>query len=169
MKSTYTRVTASLLNGKTTHNIASLSMSSDGSLSDECKAKLQKFWDYKHYLVINEYSMIAMTFLVMLSCNISISKEGSSSEKPGYSFGGISIILCGSLHQIPPVAKASQDLLYQPINIAKDSIECQIRRAIFEEFTTVVILKEQIRVTLPPPTCHLDPNHHIAPTTALAK
>ena len=76
MKSTYTRVTASLLNGKTTHNIASLSMSSDGSLSNECKAKLQKFWDYKHYLVINEYSMIAMTFLVMLSCNISISKEG---------------------------------------------------------------------------------------------
>ena len=113
--------------------------------------------------------MIAKTFLVMLSWNISISKEGSSSKKPGYSFGGISIILCGNLHQIPPVAKASQDLLYQPISIAKDSIECQIRRAIFEEFSTVVILKEQIRVTLPPPTCHLDPNHHIAPTTALAK
>ena len=54
MKSTYTRVAASLLIGKTSHNIASLSMSSDGSLSDECKAKLQKFWDYKHYLVINE-------------------------------------------------------------------------------------------------------------------
>ena len=149
MKSAYTGVAASLIDGKTTHTIASLLMSSDGNLSDESKAKLQKLWDHKHYLVINEYSMIAKTFLATLSRNISIGKEGSSSENPGYSFGGISVILCGDLHQFPPVAKASQDSLYRPINLAKDGIECQIGRAIYEEFTTVVILKEQIRVTDP--------------------
>ena len=112
MKSTYTGVTASLIDGKTTHTIASLSMSSDGNLSNKSKAKLQKLWDHKQYLVINEYPMIVKTFLVTLSYNISIGKEGSSFENPGYSFGGISIILCGNLHQFPPIAKASQDSLY---------------------------------------------------------
>ena len=142
MKSTYTGVAASLIDGKTTRTIASLSMSSDKNLGDESKAMLQKLWDFKRHLIIDECSMIAKTFMAMLSHNISIGKEGSSSEKPGYSFGGISVILCGDLHQFPPVTKASQDLLYRPLNLAKDSIECQIGGAIYEEFTTVVILKD---------------------------
>ena len=149
VKSAYTSVAASLIDGKTTHTIASLSMSSDGNLSGESKAKLQKQWQSRCYLIIDEYSMIAKTFLATLSRNISVGKQGSSSEKPGYSFGGVNVILCGDLHQFPPVAKESQDCLYRPTNLAHDSMECQIGRAIYEEFQTVVILKEQMRVTDP--------------------
>lgn len=149
VKSAYTGVAASLIDGKTTHTIASLSMSSDGNLSDESKAKLQKNWYSRCYLIIDEYSMIAKTFLATLSRNISIGKQGSPSEKPGYSFGGVNVILCSDLHQFPPVATEYQNSLYRPTNLARDSIECQIGRAIYEEFQTVVILKEQMRVTDP--------------------
>ena len=112
VKSAYTGVTASLIDGKTTHTIASLSMSSDGNLSDESKAKLQKNWYSRCYLIIDEYSMIAKTFLTTLSRNISIGKQGSPSEKPSYSFGGVNVILCGDLHQFPPVATEYQNSLY---------------------------------------------------------
>lgn len=149
VKSAYTGVVASLIDGKTTHTIASLSMSSDSNLSDESKAKLQKNWYSRCYLIIDEYSMIAKTFLATLSHNISIGKQGSPSEKPSYSFGGVNVILCGDLHQFPPVAAEYQNSLYQPTNLAHESIECQIGHAIYEEFQTVVILKEQMRVTDP--------------------
>ena len=147
VKLAYTGVAVSLIDGKTTHTIASLSMSSDGNLSDESKAKLQKHWYSRRYLIIDEYSMIAKTFLTTLSHNISIGKQGSPSEKPGYSFGGVNVILCSDLHQFPPVATESQNSLYQPTNLARDSIECQIGCTIYEEFQTVVILKEQMQVT----------------------
>jgi hypothetical protein len=149
VKSAYTGVAASLIDGKTTHTLASLSMTSDGNLSDESKAKLQKQWQSRRYLIIDEYSMLAKSFLATLSRNISIGKQGSSSEKPGLSFGGVNVILCGDLHQFPPVAKSSAESLYRPTNLASDSTECQIGRAIYEEFKTVVILKEQMRVTDP--------------------
>ena len=144
VKSAYTGVAASLIDGKTTHTIASLSMSSDSNLSDESKAKLQKNWYSRCYLIIDKYLMITKTFLATLSRNISIGKQGSPSEKPGYSFGGVNVILCGDLHQFPPVATEYQNSLYQPTNLARDSIECQISHAIYEEFQTVVILKEQM-------------------------
>jgi len=65
------------------------------------------------------------------------------------SFGGINIILCGDFHQFPPVATSPTEALYFPINPAKDSAESQLGRAIYLEFTTVVILKEQMHVTDP--------------------
>lgn len=79
VKSAYTGVAASLIDGKTTHTIAFLSMSSDGNLNDESKANLQKQWQPWRYLIIDEYSMIAKTFLATLSRNISVGKQGSSS------------------------------------------------------------------------------------------
>ena len=57
-------------------------------------------------------------------------------------------MLCGDLHQFPPVAQSRVTSLYQPVDMAHDSIECQIGHRIYEEFTTVVILKQQMRVTL---------------------
>ena len=149
VKSAYTGIAASLIDRKTTHTITSLSMSSDGNLSEESKAKLQKQWELRRYLIIDEYSMITKTFLATLSHNISISKQGSPSEKPSYSFGGINVILCGDLHQFPLVAKESQDCLYQPTNLVHNSMECQISHASYEEFQTVVILKEQMQVMDP--------------------
>ena len=51
-------------------------------------------------------------------------------------------------HQFPPVACGKREVLYYPID-TKDTVDLQIGRRIYEEFTTVVILKEQMRVTDP--------------------
>jgi hypothetical protein len=110
---------------------------------------MQKFWHLRHYLIIDEFSMITKTFPAILSKNIGIGKEGAELERPGHSFSGIDVILCGDLHQFPPVAQSCAESLYRPVDIAHDSIECQIGCRIYEEFTTVVILKEQMRITDP--------------------
>ena len=148
MKAAYTGVAASLVNGKTTHVIASLSLNSKGSVTDASKKKLQDFWRNIRYLIIDEYSMLSKTFLATLSRNIAIGMEGSLGFQPGHSFGGLNVILCGDLHQFPPVACGKREALYHPIS-TKDSLDAQLGRRIYEEFTTVVILKEQVRVTDP--------------------
>lgn len=149
VKSAYTGVAAALIGGKTLHTLASLSLRSRGKLSNEARTKLQQFWKDKKYLIIDEYSMISKSFLAKLSHNIGIGKQGSNSDGDGLSFGGISVILCGDLHQFPPVAKGPREYLYRPNDLGRDPIECQIGRKIYEEFTMVVVLKEQRRVTDP--------------------
>jgi hypothetical protein len=144
---TETGIAASLIDGKTTHVIGSVSMRKDGSMTDESKAKLQAFWKTKQYLVIDEYSMISKTFLAQLSRNIDIGKQGSDTYRGGYSFGGVNVILCGDLHQFPPVAVAARESLFKPRNVIDDSEPCLLGRVIYEEFSTVVILKQQMRVT----------------------
>jgi hypothetical protein len=126
VKSAYTGVAASLINGKTTHTIASLPIKTDSRISADSKAKLQKFWKDKRYLIINEFSMISKSFLALLSKNISIGKQDSDTERPGYSFGGINVILCGDLHQFPPVAQNHRQYLYRPIDTNGDSVECKL-------------------------------------------
>ena len=137
VKSAYTGVAASLIGGKTTHMLASLSTRSKGKLSEGTRAKLQHFWKDKKYLIIDEYSMILKSFLARLSRNIVIGKQGSSSSD-GISFGGISVILCGDLHQFPPVAKGPRDYLYTPTDMSKDPLDSQIGQSIYEEFTTLL-------------------------------
>ena len=63
--------------------------------------------------------MISKSFLTKLSRNIRIGKTKGSVENPesnhannSLGFGGINVILCGDLHQFPPVAGAKQDPLY---------------------------------------------------------
>ena len=87
--------------------------------------------------------MLATTFFAKLSRNISIGKEVGGSDQSGDSFSGINVILCGDLHQFPPIAKAPSEALYYPINFATNSIDAQVGCMIYEEFNTVVILWEQ--------------------------
>ena len=147
VKAAYTGVAASLIEGKTTHVIGGLSLNSKGAVTDAAKRKLQDFWRNARYLIIDEYSMLSKSFLGVLARNISIGMEGSAAAKEGHSFGGLNVILCGDLHQFPPVACARTEALYYPIDPAKDTVEMQIGRRIYEEFSTVVILKEQMRVS----------------------
>ena len=146
LKAAYTGVAASLIDGKTTHVIGFIS-TSGRPISDETKAKLQQFWKYFVYLVIDEISMISKTFLATLSCHIGIGKVGTGEAANSDSFGGINVIFCGNFHQFPPVACAASEALYQPQNMSADTVESQLGQAIYEEFTTVVILREQMRVT----------------------
>ena len=146
VKAAYTGVAASLVGGKTTHIIGSMSLRSKASVSDAAKKKLQEFWRNVCYLIIDEYSMLSKSFLAALSRNISIGMEGSQGFRQGMSFGGLNVILCGDLHQFPPVACRKRDPLYYPISV-DDPTDLQVGRKLYEEFSTVVILREQMRVT----------------------
>jgi len=131
------------------HVIGQLSLNANGTLSAQARARLKRFWRHRQYLIIDEYSMLSKTFLANLSNNISIGMQDSPHFKPDDPFGGLNVILCGDLHQFPPVANWATEALYHPVNGADDSTEAQIGRKIYESFTTVVILKEQMRVTDP--------------------
>ncbi|KAI0652107.1 hypothetical protein C8Q79DRAFT_875430, partial [Trametes meyenii] len=114
-------------------------------LTDESKAALQAFWRHRRYLILDEFSMLAKSFLALLARQIGIAMEGLGLDGT-YSFGGISVILCGDLHQFPPVARSPLEALFRPANLAADNEDRLLGRKIYEEFTTVVILKQQIQV-----------------------
>ncbi|KAG1836487.1 hypothetical protein F4604DRAFT_1519928, partial [Suillus subluteus] len=116
-------------------------------ISDEARAKLQWFWQYYSYLIVDKVSMIAKIFLANLSRNIGIAKMEPGKPPSSHSFRGINVIISGDFHQFPPVTTALTEALYYPISFTNNSTESQLGRTIFEEFTTVVILKEQVRVT----------------------
>jgi hypothetical protein len=147
MKTAYTGIAASIIDGKTTHAVANISVRRTRTMSDETRPKLQRFWRMCQYLVIDEFSMIRKSFLSLLSRNIGIGKENGSSPNSSASFGGLSVILCGDLHQFPPVETASYEALYRPTKSATEPEDVQMGRRIYQEFNTVVVLKEQRRVT----------------------
>jgi hypothetical protein len=107
LKSAYTGIACSVIDGKTTHVIGGISVKGD-QLSDEGKAKLQRFWRHYRYLILDEVSMLGKSFLARLSRNISIGKGGLSTQ----SFGGINVIICGDFHQFPPVAVRPSEALF---------------------------------------------------------
>ena len=149
LKMAYTGVAASLINGKTTHTIAMVAVGKNMTISDKLKAKLQQFWQHISYLIIDEMSMLAKRFLAILLCNISTAKMVEGQPSKNESFSGINVILCDNFHQFPPVATSPTEALYFPSNPHKDSAKSQLGRAIYEEFNTVIILKEQMCVTDP--------------------
>ncbi|TFK80876.1 hypothetical protein K466DRAFT_459022, partial [Polyporus arcularius HHB13444] len=114
-------------------------------ISDEARAMLQESWRPKRYLIIDEYSMLGKSFLATLLRNIAIGLEG----RDEYGLTGLNIILCGDLHQFPPVAVAPSEALYKPIDLERDTPDRMLGRKLYEEFSTVVILKEQMRITDP--------------------
>jgi hypothetical protein len=145
VKAAYTGVAASVIDGKTTHTIGQIGINRR-KISEEGKRKLQAFWRNKQYLIIDEISMISKRFLAQLSRNISIGLEGACCHIPGSSFGGLNVIVCGDFHQFPPVATSPSEALYYP-DKAEDNTDSHIGRAVYEEFDSVVILREQRRVT----------------------
>ncbi|KAI9566520.1 hypothetical protein HD554DRAFT_2040280 [Boletus coccyginus] len=115
-------------------------------MSAEIKAKLQVFWKLIKYLIINKISMISKEFLAKLSQNIAVGKMVPGEPSSPHSFGGVSVIMCGDFFQFPPVTCSETDALYfpaDPVHCKQDSI---IGHLAYEESTTVVILKEQMRV-----------------------
>ncbi len=150
VKAAYTGIAASLIDGKTTHVIGHVAVKKDGQLTDDAKRQLQAFWRGKRYLVLDEYSMLAKSFFAVLARHIGIGKEGDPIDGE-LSFGGISVILCGDLHQFPPVACSRAEPLFMRTDMERDLAHPDrvLGRKIYEEFTTVVILKEQMRVTDP--------------------
>ncbi|THG93633.1 hypothetical protein EW026_g7654 [Hermanssonia centrifuga] len=150
VKAAYTGVAASLIDGKTTHTIAAITVKEkDGkTMSDDAKGKLQGLWKHKLYLILDEYSMIGKTHLVRMERNISIGKQGGDGHRPDATWGGINVILCGDLHQFPPVAQGHKEFLFHPSSTGDEGdSDSHIGRRLYEEFNVVVILKQQMRVT----------------------
>jgi hypothetical protein len=156
VKAAYTGIAASLVKGKTTHFVGQISFNSAAIMSDETKAKLREIWRNASYMIIDEYSMLSKTFLAQLSQNIGIgvAQSGRTSDE---SFGGINVILCGDLHQFPPVALSIKEALFHPTD-PLDPVDSVLGSQIYREFSTVVILKEQHRTTDP---VWMDFLHHL--------
>jgi PIF1-like helicase len=148
VKAAYTGVAATLIGGKTTHSIAGISKRLTGNISQATKSKLQMFWKSKMYLIINKFSMLSKSFLATLFNNISTGKQGSDTFFDT-SFGGVNMLLCGNLHQFPPVAKNRQEFLFTLVNPAMDSTLCQSGHSVYKEFKIVIVLKEQKQVKDP--------------------
>ena len=147
VKAAYTGVAASGIGGKTCHVIANLSLRISQVTSKETITKLRRFWRGKRYLIIDEYSMIGKSFMARMSRNISMGMDENASPFRDHSFGGLNVILFGDLHQFPPVAVKRGEPLYKPIDSVQDTMDSQIGRRIYDEFTTVVVLQKQNRVT----------------------
>ena len=145
LKSAYTGIAALLVHGKSTHYIGQLSVGhSTDAISQETRQKLQRIWKDVGYLVIDEYSMLSKSFIACLSRAISLAATGNENR----SFGGISVILCSDLHQFPPVATSQSEALYYG-STTQHSTDSRLGRGIYEEFQTVVILRQQYRVIDP--------------------
>jgi len=86
--------------------------------------------------------MLSRTFFSKL-CHIISTAMESEEEKL---FGGLNVILGGDFHQFPPVVARQSAPLYWPVDSRHDSEDDILGRKIFEQFTTVVQLKEQIRI-----------------------
>jgi len=147
LKSAYTGIAASLINGKTTYVIGHISLNAAGKISNKAKAKLQQFWKHYTYLIIDEYSMIGKAFLALLSQSVDIGQGGTEINSHHHSFSRVNVVLCGDLHQFPPVATKPTEALYHPINPISNNTESLLGQKIYEEFTMVIILKQQMRVT----------------------
>ncbi|KAG9125042.1 hypothetical protein FRC07_009216 [Ceratobasidium sp. 392] len=96
--------------------------------------------------------MLSKDFLAQLSRHVSVARLGYSTDDADFAFGGVNVILCGDAHQIPPVAAAAGGALYHPrVKSKLHSVPAaaDIGRTVYESFQTVVILKQQVRVTDP--------------------
>ena len=148
-KTATTGVAATLIGGQTLHswagiprkNVASASwVSSSGR---EVKARRVRNITGRQYLIIDEYSMLTKGVTTSLSdvlYDLFKCDEGDGSISP---FGGMHIIMSGDFHQFPPVPNPHA-ALYETED---SSVRGKLGRHLYEQFTTVVELREQIRVT----------------------
>ena len=145
VKMAYTGIAASHIQGLTCHAAAMISRE-DKTLSNKTKARLQEFWRHVLYKIIDEFSMLGKTFFAKLSRSITIGKAATSNDSANCSFGDTSMIITGDEHQFPPVACGLNEALHFPSRLSGDPLFSQIGRSLYEEFTMVVTLKQQVRV-----------------------
>ena len=145
VKGAYTGIAASAIDGQTLHFIAMIPLNGAKQSAQTIKA-LETYWHDKHYLIIDEISMVSREMFAKLSNIIGRAKAGQvfSSEQP---FGGLNVILVGDFHQFPPVASGMSSPLYVPCNPSRDSALDMLGRKLYEQFDVVIRLTIQVRVT----------------------
>ena len=100
-------------------------------------------------IIIDEYSMTSRDFIAQLSFVLSFVFEAITEQQQSRPFGGLNVIICGGFHRFPPVRAKRSEPLYWLRSQLYDTPDEKLGREIYEQFTMVVILKEQRRVTDP--------------------
>jgi len=138
-KGAYTGVASSIIGGSTLHTLAKIS--GRGRISKAARNSLADLWSNVYYFIIDEISMVDREFFAKVSRAISSVRLQGNSDA---AFGSLNVILCGDFHQFPPVVRGNRALFF-PANAHTDSADAVIGRKLYEQFTTVVILQEQVR------------------------
>jgi hypothetical protein len=147
VKGAYTGIAASIIDGRTLHVLTAIPLK--GTRSAKTMKKLTNFWSTKRYLIIDEMSMLSRQFLAKLSKILTTVLCRSERGEDSLPFGGLNVILVGDFHQFPPVVSGRTAPLYYPNNPHYDSTDATIGRQLYEQFLTVVRLRQQIRVDDP--------------------
>src|SRR6266404_5885570 len=92
VKGSYTRIAATLIDGKTLHVIAQIPIN-NGKRSHKVIQKLTKCRSDKHYLFMDKMSIVACHILVRVSSALSSAKSSAGMEVKNLPFGGVNVIL----------------------------------------------------------------------------
>ena len=143
-------VAASIIGGQTLHSWAALPITTPRSdkwithPSREINARRKNNMGDILWLTIDEMSMLTTPLLLYLSRASGMVRTGIASVEPSLLFGGMSVLLMGDLHQLPPVA--STRALYHLHPVEEDN---RLGRSYFEQFDTVIKLEQQNRIQDP--------------------
>lgn len=90
--------------------------------------------------------MLTAPQLAHLSQAMIVVRTGIVSVAPSIPFGGVSVVLLGDLHdQFPPVANTNRE----SYDAAPSDDLSYLGRTLFEQFDTVILLEEQMRIRDP--------------------
>jgi hypothetical protein len=146
-----TGTAAALLNGSTYHSVLGLRDSNDNDSERISGARIKKVQERirgVEYIFLDEVSMVSCSALYSISARLA-----HSLGEPNEPFGGLNGIFAGDFAQLPPVsAKAlySPESSVAPLLQSKMSILDQknmIGKIIWQQITTVVLLKQNMRQT----------------------
>lgn len=157
VKGAYTGIAASLIGGSTLHVLCRIPPPKAGTRRDgeiihspEVEKELSEKYSNKAYLIIDEISMVSREFMSEMSRIIGKARVGLEDYHSQLPFGGLNVIIFGDMHQFPPVTGGASHALFTPIrprDLGNRNMELAIRgRNVYEQFTTVVKLRKQVRV-----------------------
>ena len=136
-----TGVAAALIDGQTVHTLLQLDCQEGGKinpkpLSAKKKLQMRRFFQNIRYIFVDEVSMIGNSNINQINSRLNeIFGVPSQTSK----FGGINIIFCGDLHQIPPVL---QTLPFEAKGIAALGPNIWKESVTFTELTEIVRSKD---------------------------
>jgi len=103
----------------------------------------QFFWANKLYLIIDESFMISRKFFARISVYMAKGKSLVGEKDTNKSFGGVNVVLVGDLHQFPLSLGGKMHRYSGHVICLKIVHRELLGRNLYEEFRTVLRLKEQ--------------------------
>ena len=145
-------VAASLIGGQTLHYWARLGIrapnSSDWLLNAPplTAARRKRNIPGVKTLIIDKYSMLTKVVLACLAEVVEFIRGAHGEGDATKPFGGLNVIMFGDFHQFPPVSNPTGALYHLSVASGSQPLREAAGKLLYEQFQTVVILKEQKRV-----------------------